>query len=487
MPGTDPCHGLTGHGLNAGIDGRLPDPREARELEAWDRQHVWHAFTQMEEYQPLLIEAGQGATLTDADGRQYLDGSASLWCNIHGHRHPRLDAAAIAQLGLIAHTTNLGLSNSTSVRFAKALTEVAPPGLDKVFFSSDGSSAVEAALKLALQFWAQQGGASPQLVPSDASLPQRTRYIALDGAYHGDTLGAVGVGGVPRFGSLFAPLTFQALRIPSPWTPRSSGLGSEAALARSLEQLENVLTSHAGEIAAMIVEPLMQAAAGMLVHPPGFLRAVRDITRRHDVLLIADEVAVGFGRTGTLFACEQEGVVPDFLCLGKGITGGYLPLAATLTTQRVWDAFLGAHAELRTFFHGHSYGGNPLAAAVGLESLAVFRDERVLERMPEKIARLRERLEEISDLAHVGEVRQCGLMAGIQLVADKATGRSYPWQEKRGARACLAARKHGAMLRQLGDVVVILPPLCITPDQIDRLAHAARAGIEEVTAGEQQA
>jgi len=447
---------------------------ENNDLAAWDAGHVWHAFTQMQEYDPLLIERGQGATLYDTDGNRYIDGSSSLWCNVHGHCHPRLNQALIDQLGRVAHTTNLGLSNPTTTRFAKRLIEAAPAGLERVFFSSDGSSAIEAALKLAFQFWRQCG--DPQ--------PSRTKFIAIEEAYHGDTLGATGVGGVPRFGSLFASLTFEAIRIPTPFVRRpleGSPRQAEASQNTSLEHLENILKRQSHEIAAMIMEPLVQAAAGMLVHPPGFLRAVRKLTAQYDVLLIADEVAVGFGRTGTLFACEQEQVSPDFLCLAKGITGGYLPMAATLTTPRVWNAFLGSHAERRTFFHGHTYGGNPLAAAVGLESLTLFDDECVLENLPPKITRLRDHIARIATIEHVGDVRQCGMMVGIELVADKARGRGYPWEEKRGMRACVAARKHGALLRPLGDVVVLMPPLCITLDEIDCLAAAAEAGIREAT------
>jgi adenosylmethionine-8-amino-7-oxononanoate aminotransferase len=444
-------------------------------LHAWDRHHVWHAFTQMQEYDPLLIERGQGAWLFDTSGRAYLDGSASMWCNVHGHRHPRLDAAAAAQLGRVAHTTNLGLSNPTTVEFARRLVEVAPDGLEHVFFSDDGATAIEVALKMAFQFWQQ----------CDRPEPARTRYLSLGEAYHGDTLGAVGVGGVARFGSLFAPLTFTPLRLPSPgrrWVAADAAArAADRTPDAALEALERICAEHSGEIAAVVMEPLVQAAGGILVHPPGFLRGVREITRRHDILLILDEVAVGFGRTGTLFACEQEQVVPDVLCLAKGLTGGYLPMAATLATPRIWNAFLGSHSERRTFFHGHTYGGNPLAAAIGLASLDVFREEQVLERLPAKIARLSGRLEPLLDLPHVAAVRQCGLMAGIELVADKAADTPFPWEEKRGMRACLAARDHGALLRPLGDVVVIVPPLCITAEELDTLVAAAAAGIETVT------
>ncbi len=452
---------------HAGADA-APSPHQ---LAAWDTDHVWHAFTQMAQYDPLLIERGEGCTLYDTDGRAYLDGSASMWCNVHGHRHPRLDAALLGQVGKIAHTTNLGLSNPTTVEFARRLVEVAPAGLEKVFFSGDGSSAVEAALKMAFQYWLQ---ANP---PREG----RTRYVSISEAYHGDTLGAVAIGGVDRFTSMFAPLTFEPIRLPSPGGRCPASGRPPPSLLESLTLLENVLTTHAGQIAGMVMEPLVQAAAGIYVHPPGYLRAVRELTRKHDVLLILDEVAVGFGRTGTLFACQQEGVVPDFLCLAKGLTAGYLPMAATLTTTPIWEAFLGPFAARRTFFHGHTYGGNPLAAAVGLESLAIFRDEMVLERMPAKIEHLRGHLARIGGLPHVGDIRQCGLMAGIDLVADKASRRAFRWQEQRGMRASVAARKHGALLRPLGDVVVILPPLSVTLEEIDSLCAAAEAGIREVT------
>ena len=447
------------------------DDQGAGHLARWDRDHVWHAFTQMREYEPLLIEAGQGSWLVDTSGNRYLDGSASMWCNVHGHRLPRLDAALAAQAAKVAHTTNLGLSNPTTVEFARRLVEIAPPGLEKVFFSGDGSSAIEAALKMAFQFWLQA-------TPPE---PRRTRFVAIGEAYHGDTLGAIGVGGVDRFTAMFAPLTFAAIRLPSPGGPDPATGRPPPALGAALAAVEQVLETHRGEIAALVMEPLVQMAAGIYVHPPGFLRGVRDLTARHDVLLILDEVATGFGRTGTMFACQQEDVTPDLLCLAKGLTAGYLPMAATLATERVWNAFLGDHADRRTFFHGHTYGGNPLAAAVGLASLEVFRDERVLESLPPKIARLREHAERLGRLDHVGAVRQCGLVAGLELVADKAAGTPYSWREQRGTRACLAARQHGALLRQLGDVVVLMPPLCVALDELDHLAAAAEAGIRAAT------
>ena len=446
-------------------------PGAATDIAEIDRHHVWHAFTQMQEYEPLLIERGDGCWLVDTAGNRYLDGSASMWCCVHGHRHPRLDAAVAAQLGRVAHTTNLGLSNPTTVEFARRLLEVVPPGLEKVFFTGDGSSACEAALKMAFQFWRQ--AAPPE--------PARTRFVCIGEAYHGDTLGAIGVGGVDRFTAMFAPLTFEAIRIPTPGGPCPLTGSPAPTLAAALATLDRVLAEHRGTVAALIMEPVVQVAGGVLVHPPGFLRGVRDLTRAHDVLLILDEVATGFGRTGRMFACEHEDVSPDFLCLAKGLTAGYLPAAAAVTTSRVWDAFLGAHADRRTFFHGHTYGGNPLAAAAGIESLAIFRDERVIDGMPPKIERLAAHLRRIAGLDHVGDIRQCGLLAGIDLVADKATRRPFPWQENRGTKACLAARRHGALLRQLGDAVVIVPPLSITLDEIDLLCAAAEAGIRDAT------
>jgi len=437
------------------------------ELEHWDRHHVWHAFTQMQEYEPLLIEQGEGAWLIDVDGNRYLDGSASMWCNVHGHRHPRLDAALVAQAGKVAHTTNLGLSNPTTIEFARRLAAVAPPGLDRIFFSDDGSTAIEAALKMAFQFWRQ----------ADPAQPAKTRFIAIDEAYHGDTLGAVGVGGVDRFTAMFEPLTFSPIRLRPPGLPDATG--RIPTCEESLAELENALQKHGHEVAAVVMEPLVQMAGGIIVHPRGYLAGVRELTREHGVLLILDEVATGFGRTGTMFACEQEDLVPDFLCLAKGLTAGYLPMAATLTHGVIWDAFLGTHAEARAFYHGHTYGGNPLAAAVSLASLDIFHEDRVLESLQPKIARLTDHARRFSALDGVGHTRQCGFVLGIDLVADKAKGRRHPWYEQRGRRACLAARKHGAIVRPLGDTVVIMPPLCIAESELDQLAEAVEKGVLE--------
>ena len=449
----------------------MPEPTP-EELKHWDRTHVWHAFTQMAEYEPLLIERARGCTLIDTEGREYLDGVSSLWCNVHGHRHPKLDAAVREQLDKVAHVTSLGLGNPTTAKLAKKLTEIAPAGLNHVFFSDSGATAVEVALKMAFQYLRQCS--RPQ--------PQRTKYLVFDDAYHGDTIGSVSLGGVSRFSEMFQPLLFDVIRLPSPGTYRlPSGVTCESACAHYLALLEGALREHGDTLAAVVIEPLVQAAAGMVTHPPGFLRGVRELTKKYGVLLIADEVAVGMGKTGRMFACEHEGVVPDILCLAKGITGGYLPLAATLTNEEIYGAFLGRYNESKTFFHGHTYGGNPLGAAVALATLEVFEEERTLEKLQPKIACLSEHLARIAELPHVGDVRQCGIMAGIELVRDRATKEPYPWAEKRGIRVCQHARSEGVWLRPLGNVVVIMPPLAIALDELDRICTAAERGIMMAT------
>jgi adenosylmethionine---8-amino-7-oxononanoate aminotransferase len=441
---------------------------ELNDLKAWDRAHVWHAFTQMAEYEPLLIERARGCTLIDVEGREYLDGVSSLWCNIHGHRHPTIDAAIRRQLDEVAHVTLLGMAHPTTIKLARRLVEIAPAGLQHVFFSDDGATAVEVALKMAFQYWRQC--ATPQ--------PERNRYLAWENAYHGDTLGSVSVGGVERFHEMFRPLLFDVVRLPAPDTYRlPPGITREAASNHYLGQLDSALKAHGQTLAAVVIEPLVQAAAGIITHPPGFLRGVRQLTKQYGVLLIADEVAVGMGRTGKMFACEHEGVTPDFLCLAKGLTGGYLPLAATLTTDQIFSAFLGRYEESKTFFHGHTYGGNPLGAAAALATLEVFREENTLENLRPKIARLAEHLARLAQHAHVGDVRQCGLIAGIELVRDRATQEPYPWAERRGIRVCQHALTAGVWLRPLGNVVVIWPPLAITLAELDRICEAVEKGI----------
>lgn len=441
------------------------------DLNRWDREHVWHAFTQMAEYEPLIIERAEGCTLVDLDGRRYLDGVSSMWCNVHGHRHPKIDAAIRDQLDRVAHVTSLGMSNPTTIRLARRLVEISPEGLDHVFFSDDGATAVEVALKMAFQYWRQR--AEPR--------PEKSSYLAFDGAYHGDTLGVVSVGGVARFHAMFRPLLFDVVRAPVPDCYRlPPGVDRAGACDYYLERVERILEAEHRRLAAVVVEPLVQGAAGMVRHPDGFLRGLRRLASRYDVLLIADEVAVGMGRTGRMFACEHEGVQPDFLCLAKGLTGGYLPVAATLTTSEIWRAFLGDFAESKTFFHGHTYGGNPLGAAAALATLDLFQEEATLERLQPKIERLAEHLERIGRRPLVGDVRQCGFLAGIELVADRATRTPLPWTERWGRRVCQLATSAGVWIRPLGDVVVVMPPLSVTFEELDCICRTVEWAIETV-------
>jgi adenosylmethionine-8-amino-7-oxononanoate aminotransferase len=404
---------------------------------------------------PLVIVAGDGNHLVDQHGRRYLDGVSSLWANVHGHRKRELDDAIRAQLDRIAHTTLLGLAGGPAAELAGRLVAVAPPGLERVFYSDNGSTAVEVALKLAYQYHQHRGR------------PGKQSFASLRHAYHGDTLGAVSVGGIDLFHAAFGPLLFPAHHIEP--DPEARALG-------------DLLATHADSIAALIVEPLVQGAAGMLLQPRGFLSAAARRCREHDVLLIVDEVATGFGRTGTLFASQQEGVTPDLMCLAKGLTGGYLPLAATLATGEVFDAFLGNSDERRTFFHGHTFTGNALACAVALASLDLFEREQVIERIQPLIKQARAQLSSnVAPLPHVREIRQCGLMIGIELCADPATGAAYAPDLRMGARVCKAIRELGVILRPLGDVVVLMPPLSISAGELEQLIHATAQAIAAVT------
>jgi len=431
----------------------LTPMRTTAELAAADRRVLWHPFTQQRGWcsdeLPVVIDHAEGTNLYDTDGNVYIDGVASLWCNVHGHRHPAIDVAIAGQLGRMAHSTMLGLSHEPGIELAERLLAVAPPGLSRVFYSDSGSTAVEIALKMAFQWWAQRGE------------PDRTKFIYLENAYHGDTLGAVSVGGIDLFHSLYHPLLFDS------W----------AARAGDAEYLERLLEEHGRSVAAVIIEPLVQGAAGMLMQPDGYLRAVRELCDRHRVLLICDEVATGFGRTGRMFAVDHEQVAPDLLCVGKGLTGGYLPLAATLASERVYEGFLGEFADFRTFFHGHTYTGNPLACAAGIATLETFERERTLELLQPKIELLARLLEQrVAPLSGVAEVRRRGFMVGIEL-AD------CPADVRLGHRVTLAARRRGAIIRPLGDVVVLMPPLSISEADLQRLVAITAAAIAEATFG----
>lgn len=423
-----------------------------------DKRVLWHPFTQAKEWvegTPLVIVRAEGNFLIDGDGRRYLDGVSSLWVTTHGHGHPAIVAAVAEQAAVLDHSTLLGLAHPKSIELAERLVALAPSGLTRVFYSDSGSTAVEIALKQAFQYWAL------------IDRPEKQRFIHLAESYHGDTLGAVGVGGMSLFHRIFGALVVAGLKVPSPALEPD----------RALEDLEALLESRSGEIAATVMEPLMQGAAGMLAHPVGYLRAAADLCRKHDVLLIADEVATGFGRTGTMFACEQEQVAPDFLCLAKGLTGGVLPLAATLTTERVYEAFVAPRIEQRTFFHGHTYTGNPIACAAALANLDIFEREGTIARVQTAANRMTEHLAAIAKRPTVREVRQRGLMAGIEL--QRANGTPYPAELFAGTVACDLARAHGVVLRPLGDVLVWMPPLSVSDDDLALLARATAAAIEE--------
>jgi adenosylmethionine---8-amino-7-oxononanoate aminotransferase len=421
-------------------------------LAADDRRYLWHPFTQQrgwEQEEPLVVAGADRSWLIGADGRRYIDGVSSLWCTVHGHRHPVLDLAVKDQLDRVAHSTMLGLTHEPAIELARRLVELAPPGLARVFYSDSGSTATEIALKMAFQYWQQRGG-------EDA---RRTRFVSLHDAYHGDTIGSVSVGGIDLFHSMYRPLLFDTLK----------------AEPGDASHMESLLAEHGGEVAAVIVEPLVQGAAGMLVHPPGYLRAVRELCDRHGALLICDEVATGFGRTGRMFACEHEDVAPDLMCLAKGITGGYLPLAATLATERIYEGFLGEHEDFRTFFHGHTYTGNPLACAAALANLRLFDQERTLERLAPKIELLGQLLEPVEALPSVAAVRRCGFMVGVELGG-------FPVEARMGHQVTLEARRRGAVIRPLGDVVVLMPPLAIETDELRQLVAIVSDSIEAATA-----
>ncbi len=440
-----------------------------------DKAHLWHPFTQMAEWvdgDPVVIASAEREFLIDTEGSRYIDGASSLWCNLHGHRRPEIDEAIRSQLGRVAHSTLLGLASAPSIELAERLAAITPDELTRVFYSDSGATAVEVALKMAFQYWRQ----------CERPRPDKTKFVCLDLAYHGDTLGAVSVGGIDLFHSIYRPLLFETIRAPSPYCYRCP-LQEDAATCgvACAGAMEEILSARADEVAAVILEPLVQGAGGMITHPDGYLRRVADACRAHDVLLICDEVATGFGRTGRMFACEHEGVRPDLMCLAKGISGGYLPLAATLATEAIYEAFLGRHSEGRTFFHGHTYTGNALACAAGVASLDVFEKDRVLERIGELQAALAEALAPLAAMPHVGQVRRRGLMVGIELVADSSTRQPYPPEQQRGRSVCLAARKHGVWIRPLGDVVVLMPPYCIADDSLARLVEGTGAAIAEVT------
>jgi adenosylmethionine-8-amino-7-oxononanoate aminotransferase len=468
--------------------------KDNRRLEELDKNYIWHPFTQMKDWlneKPIIIAEGRDCFLKDIYGRWYLDGVSSIWVNVFGHKKKELNNAIKKQLDMIAHSTLLGLSNVPAIQLAEKLiqtvhkslhksenknpkSEIRNPKskLSKVFYSDNGSTAVEVALKMAFQYWKHK------------KVRGKNTFISLSNAYHGDTLGAVSVGGIDLFHEAFGPLLFKTYRAPSPYCYRCElGKNYPDCKIACLDKMEKILKAHSKKIAALIIEPLMQGAGGMIASPPGYLKGARDLCDRYNILMIADEVATGFGKTGKMFACEHEQVVPDFLCLSKGITGGYMPLAATLTTDEVYDAFLGEFKDLKTFFHGHSYTGNPLACAAALACLHLFEKENLIKNLQPKIKLLETWLQDILNLQHVGDVRNAGLMAGVELVKNKKTKEPYDWAEKMGWHVALHARDNGVIIRPLGNVLIIMPPLSISKQNLKQLLKVIKKSIIAVTEG----
>jgi adenosylmethionine-8-amino-7-oxononanoate transaminase len=442
--------------------------------EKMDKDYVWHPFTQMKgwvENPQLVIERGEGVMLYDTEGKAYYDGISSLWVNIHGHHRQEIDKAIKEQLDLIAHTTLLGLINKPSAEFAEKLVKAAPNGLNKVFYSDDGSTAVEAAVKIAFQYWQFKGR------------PEKANFINLGDSYHGDTVGAVSVGNIDVFHKAYKSLLFPTYKMscPSFYHSHVAGIQNEKQyLEYLLEELERFLQQNANKIAAMIIEPLVQAAAGMLMQPKGYIKGVRELTKKYDVLLIVDEVATGFGRTGKMWACDNEGVCPDLMTLSKGITGGYLALGATMTTNEIYNAFLGEPTDYKTFYHGHSYTGNNLACAAGLASLEIFQKDSVIANLPPKIEVIASHMEKFNKMPYVGDARQCGMLAGIELMQDKEKKVCFDPALQMAGGICQAARGYGLIVRNIGDVIIFMPPLVSTAEQIDEMLNKLEHAMNDV-------
>ena len=437
---------------------------------ARDLAHVWHPCTQMKDHEqlpPIPIRRGQGVWLEDYAGRRYLDAISSWWVNLFGHANPRINAAVRAQLEQLEQVILAGFTHEPVIELSEGLVAVAPPGLSRCFYADNGSSAVEVAVKMSFHYWRNVGRTG------------KRRFITLSNSYHGETLGALAVGNVELYKEIYRPLLMDVITVPSPdCFGRDPGERWAEHSRRKFAHMETALARHAHETAAVIVEPLVQCAAGMRMYDPVYLQLLRAACDRYDVHLIADEIAVGFGRTGTLFACEQAGIRPDFMCLSKGLTGGYLPLSAVLTTEPVYAAFYDEYVRLNAFLHSHSFTGNPLACAAARASLRIFRDDNILERNRALAARMGARARELEDHPHVAEVRQRGMIVAIELVRDKAKREPYPWQERRGLVVYRHGLERGVLLRPVGNVVYFMPPYVIAPEEIDLMVDVARDGIE---------
>jgi adenosylmethionine-8-amino-7-oxononanoate aminotransferase len=436
---------------------------------ARDLRHVWHPCTQMKDHEsvPMIpLRAGSGVWLEDFAGRRYLDGISSWWVNLFGHANPRINAAVRAQLERLEHVIFAGFTHEPAITLAEELARITPPGLSRCFFADNGSAAIEVAIKMSFHFWRNSGR------------PKKTRFITLANSYHGETLGALAVGNVDLYKSIYRPLLMDVITVPSPDAfAREPGVGEAQHAELMFAPMATALAQHADEVAAVIVEPLVQCAGGMRMYDPRYLTLLRAACDRHGVHLIADEIAVGFGRTGTMFACEQAGIRPDYLCLSKGLTGGYLPLSVVITTDAIYDAFYDEYVKLNAFLHSHSYTGNPLACAAANATLAIFREQDVLGRNRETARRMAASVEHLRDHPHVAEIRQRGMILAIEVVKDRASRTPWPWQERRGLRIYRHALEQGALLRPLGTTVYFMPPYVIEPDEIDLLARVATSGI----------
>ena len=451
-----------------------------------DKKYLWHPFTQMREWtapesQPIVIVAGGGALLRDDQGREYVDGNSSIWTNVHGHRHPKIEAAIIDQLQKIAHSSFLGLTNEVAPLLAKELVELlnSPAKKYRVFLSDDGSTAIEAGLKMIVQAREQRGEA------------HRKQFVALSQGYHGDTVGAMSLSHSKTFHRPFSTLMFPTREAMAPGCYRcpynraKPVRGDDARQTREcnwecINDLTRVLDQNADQTAAFVMEPLVQGAAGLLMHPSGYLKKAADLCRDRGIWLMLDEVFVGFGRTGALFACQKEGVQPDVIALAKGLTGGYLPLAATVASGEIFDAFLGEHEDFKTFFHGHSYSGNPLGAAAARANLELFSDHKLQPEIDKKTARLRELSKIFWSHPNVGDVRQEGFICAIELVADFTTRQPFAPSQRIGSKVCAAAQKHGLLTRPIGNVLLLMPPFCITEVQMETAVSALWKGLCEV-------
>jgi adenosylmethionine-8-amino-7-oxononanoate aminotransferase len=471
---------------DTGNDKNSPSPTQAdsaryRQLLADDRRYVWHPFTQSTEwnsYEPIIVDKAEGFELIDVEGRRYVDAVSSIWCNVHGHGHPKIVAAMKEQLDRVAHSTMLGLSHAPAVELARRLVELTPQALTRVFFSDAGSTSVEVALRMAFQYWRQVGQ------------PQRDRFVTLTDAYHGDTIGSVSLGFSEPFHRGYEALTFRTLKFDPPFLcdpingiERAEGDALEQASMASLRKLEMLLDEHGANVAAVFIEPLVQGAAGIWPQTPHFLREVRRLCDEAGCLMVCDEVATGFGRTGTLLAVDQAEVSPDILCLAKGLTAGYLPLAATLATETIYAAFEGTYSSYRALFHGHTYGGNPLGCAAALANLDVFDSEDTLAKAKshgEELGRLLDQF--IEPLAHTGPVRRVGMMVGFDILEDPSSGRHFAPDQRRSHHAVLAARERGVIIRPLGDTMILMPPLTMPPDLLKHVVEVTAVAIDEATA-----